>query len=85
MNELFPGSAQPIQTQMTEFYLRIDHKSTGWPSYLGPRRSLFQNLAGRTDMRTDVLVFPLSASRQVMETKLPYIKPGSSHRIYSNN
>ena len=45
MNGVFLGSAQPIQTQMTGFYLKIDHKKTGWTSYPGPRRSLFQNLA----------------------------------------
>lgn len=46
MSEVFPGSAQPIQAQMTGFYLKIDHKGTGWASCLGPRRSLFHNLAG---------------------------------------
>jgi len=56
MNGVFLGSAQPIQTQMTGFYLKIDHKKTGWTSYPGPRRSLFQNLADWADSRTDVFV-----------------------------
>jgi len=32
MKEVFSGSDQPIQAQMTGFYLKTEHKSTGWPA-----------------------------------------------------
>jgi len=35
MNEVFPGSAQPIQAQMTGLYLKIFHERLVGPHILG--------------------------------------------------